>query len=188
MKREHAFTMIELMTVLALIAILAAMAAPSFNEIIKSNRLTSQVNDFIAAINLARSEAIKRNQNVILCRSADGTSCAASGGWEQGWMVFADANNNTNIDAGEELRIYPALAAGNTLRPNTPFTTRVTYLPRGYVPGVTGGTFVLCDDQTGDGDTNDNGDFLSGRAIIIGPTGRPRTSRATNSTFTDCIH
>jgi type IV fimbrial biogenesis protein FimT len=188
MRRERAFTLMELMIVVALIAILAAMAAPSFNEIIKNNRLTSQVNDFIASINLARSEAIKRNQNVIICRSANGTSCAASDGWEQGWVVYADANNNTDLDVGEELRIYPALAAGNTLRTKNNFINRVTYIPRGYVSGVTGGTFVLCDDQTGDGDTNDNEDFQSGRAIIIGPTGRPRTNKATNSTFANCIN
>lgn len=188
MKKERAFTLIELMTVIALIAIMTAIAAPSYNDIIKSNRLRSQANDFVASINLARSEAIKRNQNVILCRSADGTSCATTGGWEQGWVIFADANTNGTLDAGEELRIYPALAGGSTLRANNNFINRVTYVPRGYIIGATGGTFVLCDDRTRDGDTDDPEDFQSGRAIIIGPTGRPRTTKAANNlSFATCI-
>lgn len=184
MRKERAFSIIEVMTVVALIAIMAAMAAPSFTEIVRNNRLVSQANDFVTAINLARSEAIKRNQNVILCRSADGTTCAAAGGWEQGWVIFADSNGNTALDAGEELRIYPSLAGGNTLRPNINFTNRVTYLPRGYASAP--GSFILCADWTDDRDTNDPEDFRSGRAISIMRTGRPRMDRASNSTFADC--
>lgn len=183
MRRERAFTMIELMIVIALIATLTAMVAPSFNEIVKNNRLSSQANDFIASIHLARSEAIKRNQNVFLCRSADGTSCATSGGWEQGWVVFVDINNNTTLDAGEELRIYPALAGGNTLRPTNNFVNSVQFVPRGFVSNI--GTFILCDDQTADGDTNDPEDFRSGKAIII-TRSRPRITNAANSAETTC--
>lgn len=83
------FTLIELMVTVAVLGVLAALAAPSFNEAIQSNKLASYANNFIASATLARSEAIKRNAVVTLCRSANGTACTGSGGWQQGWIVLA---------------------------------------------------------------------------------------------------
>lgn len=93
--------MIELMVTIAIIAILAALAAPSFNSAILSNKLTAFANNFIASAHLARSEAIKRNAVVRICRSADGASCATSGTWQQGWIVFHDVNNNSVVNTDD---------------------------------------------------------------------------------------
>jgi type IV fimbrial biogenesis protein FimT len=184
MRETSGFSLVELMIIVVLISIVAGIAVPNLSPLIKNSRLSSQANGLIIAINLARSEAIKRNLEVFICRSADGTSCASNGGWEQGWVVYADLNSNSILDAGEELRVYPALAKGNTLRPTSNYEERVRYLARGYVSQE--GAFILCDDRSGDGDTNDAEDFASGRAIIISPTGRPRIDEADNSTFTSC--
>lgn len=97
------FTLIEMMVVVAIMGILAAIAAPSFDSIATNSRLTSYGNAFASSAQLARSEAIKRNQIVSLCRSANGTSCATSGGWQQGWIVLA---GSTVIQA------QPALSDG----------------------------------------------------------------------------
>lgn len=83
------FTLIEMLVVISIIAILAGMAAPSYNDVIFSNKLTSFGNNFMASAQLARSEAIKRNATVTLCRSSDGATCAASGGWQQGWIIMS---------------------------------------------------------------------------------------------------
>jgi len=94
------------MITVTVLAILAMVAMPSFNEAILSNKLTAFANNFVASAHLARSEAIKRNATVRLCRSADGTSCAASGGWQQGWVVFHDANSSGSVDTGETIIQY----------------------------------------------------------------------------------
>src|SRR3546814_19233482 len=76
------FTLIELMVTISVLAILMMLAVPSFTSIINSNRLTAQSNEVVAALQLARMEAIKQNRRAIVCRSATGTTCAnAPGAW-----------------------------------------------------------------------------------------------------------
>ena len=83
------FTLIEMLVTVSLIAILAALAAPSFDAIMLNNKLSSAATRLAASAVLARSEAIKRNLSVTVCVSVDSASCAASGTWEQGWIVLA---------------------------------------------------------------------------------------------------
>lgn len=89
--RMRGFTIVELAVTVAVLAILLAIAAPSFKEIMLGTKLTSQANSLVASAHLARGEAIKRNQPVRLCASSDGASCAGS--WEQGWIVITAAND-----------------------------------------------------------------------------------------------
>jgi type IV fimbrial biogenesis protein FimT len=103
------FTLIELLVTMTILAVLAMVAVPSFTEAILSNRLSSYANTFVGTTQLARSEAIKRNGNVVLCKSASGTACTTSGGWQQGWIVFADtgagANRGNGVLDSDETRI-----------------------------------------------------------------------------------
>lgn len=101
--KARGFTLIELMVTLTILAVLTVVAAPSFNDALLSNRLAGVSNSFIASAQLARSEAIKRNSTVRLCRSANGTSCATSGTWQQGWIAFHDVNNDGVVDSGEAI-------------------------------------------------------------------------------------
>ena len=96
MKNDAGFTLIELIVTVAIAAIVLAIAVPSFQETITSNRLTTFSNTFVASLNLARSEAIKQNRRVTLCSSTDGLSCA-TGGYQQGWIIFIDSNNNATV-------------------------------------------------------------------------------------------
>jgi type IV fimbrial biogenesis protein FimT len=91
--RVAGFTLIELMITLSVAGVLLAIAVPSFNQMIIANRLATQSNEIVAAVSLARSEAIKRNASVTLCRvqTNNGTACVAgSGNWEN-WIVRAGA-------------------------------------------------------------------------------------------------
>jgi type IV fimbrial biogenesis protein FimT len=78
MKLARGFTAVELMVTVAVIAIVAALAAPNFNSMIQSSRLTAGANDLVAALQTARMEAIRYNARVDVCPSADGASCAGS--------------------------------------------------------------------------------------------------------------
>lgn len=81
-------TLIELLVVVSVVGILTMLALPSFSSAFLSNRLASYSNSFTSSAQLARSEAIKRNTVVSICRSTTGTACASSGTFQQGWMVY----------------------------------------------------------------------------------------------------
>ena len=84
------FTLIELMMTLVVLAVLVALAVPSFRDASLSSRLAGYANDLVASAQLARSEAIKRNDEVTMCASSGGAACEEVG-WEEGWIVLADA-------------------------------------------------------------------------------------------------
>lgn len=97
--RGAGFTLIELMVAIAVLAITLALAVPSFGALINSNRLVGQSNELVASLQLARSEAIRRNARVALCASSDGKSCdGATGDWAY-WLVQV-------VSSSEVLRAY----------------------------------------------------------------------------------
>jgi len=128
-------TMTELMITVAVLAILMVVAVPSFKNASLGSRLSAAANDLLASVQLARSEAIKRNVAVTLCASADGATCAASGGWEQGWIVVAAA---TVIQYQQGLPDdYLVTQAGGT--------SPLNFQPIGI--GATAATFTVCRDD-----------------------------------------
>src|SRR3989304_10168811 len=83
------FSLVELIVALTIAGVLMAVAAPALQKFFSSNQLTSQVNDLMADINLARSEAIKRHVTTGVCvTAAGGASCVTSGNWANGWVCF----------------------------------------------------------------------------------------------------
>ncbi len=184
MHEQQGFTLFELIITLAIAAVVVGVAAPSFSTMIQDNRLSSQSLDFVAALNLARSEAIKRRVRVALCKSANGLDCVVDGEdssthWGQGWIVFVDNNNNQvrNIDEGNPansdiiLRVHGALAGDNRLTGNENVADFISYDARGFARLADGaiqmGSLSLCDSR------NDND---KAKAIRINATGRPMLS------------
>ena len=100
-KTQRGFTLIETLVVIAIVAILLGIAVPSYKYITNSYRMTGEVNGLLGDAQFARSEAIKEGNQVILCSSTNGTSCAGVTTWQLGWIVCVDLNNDGNCDAGD---------------------------------------------------------------------------------------
>ncbi len=98
-RAERGFTLVELMVTVVVLAVLIAIGMPAMNGLINSNRLTAQSNELVGAIQMARSEAIKRNAPVSMCGSLDGVNCAAAGDWAQ-WLVVLDSDSSV-LQAGQ---------------------------------------------------------------------------------------
>ena len=141
-KTSSGYTLMELIITLAIVSILAAVAVPNMQEFIKNERLTSQINTLISHLMLARSEAVKRNQPVILCTSSDGATCTG-GDAEDGWIVYVDVDSSGSLSGGDELiKVQQALEGDLDLKNlNT-----VIYDSRGFSP-TSNATFSLCDDR-----------------------------------------
>lgn len=82
------FTLIELMITVAVLAIVVAIAVPSFTEQIRNNRSVSIANDFLDTISFARAQAASRPARISICASNNGTTC--NNNWTDGYIVFVD--------------------------------------------------------------------------------------------------
>jgi len=100
---QTGFTLMELMISLIVLAILLAVAMPSFQQFTSNNRVTTTQNDLVAAINLARSEAVRRSTAVTICSSTDGLSCGASTDWPSGWIVFRNPGAAGTVAANSDI-------------------------------------------------------------------------------------
>lgn len=161
--KDRGFTLLELMVTVAIAAILATVVMPSFTGSILGNRLTTYNNELLAALNLARSEAIKRNLPVSVIRTG--------ANWENGWNVITDLNEDGAQNGTDILiRTYAALPASFTLRGTTPgFLNRITYQAIGSSGN---GSFVLCDNSDG----NNVPEANTSKMIIVSITGRAMTA------------
>jgi type IV fimbrial biogenesis protein FimT len=116
---QTGFTLVELMVAVSILAVLTTLALPDLRQFVVSNRLSSDVNGFVGLINYARSEAIVRNQDVIICpRSNGGITCASDASWgAYEIQVFVDVNGNGERNAGELLlKTVPATDTMETQR------------------------------------------------------------------------
>lgn len=138
------FTLIELVVTMAVAAILLTVAIPNMRTFIQNGRLNTQANDLIGDLNFARSEAIKRRSKVGICRSTDGVTFAGAGPLGDGRVVFVDANNNDDCNAGEPiLRFREPLASGNTLVAASP--NPIIFSANGRPITTAVGAFAVCD-------------------------------------------
>lgn len=112
------FTLLELLITMAMIAIVASLAAPSFDSSISRNNVQSMRDSLFNAMQYARSEALKRKMPVGVCASADQSTCANDTNWHLGWIVFVDQNGNGTQDGTvDEVSIQAHYGEGNLVTP-----------------------------------------------------------------------
>jgi type IV fimbrial biogenesis protein FimT len=159
------FTLLELMVTLAVAAILAVIALPSFRDLLRKNQVSSANNALLADLSYARSEAITRGNVVSICPSSDGSACTANGqAYESGWLVYSYTPGNgkatTAFDSSKagttgtnRLLRYTQARPGVSIQLNS--TSIISFGPQGQtLPATSTYTFWTCfraKDETGTG-------------------------------------
>jgi type IV fimbrial biogenesis protein FimT len=178
--RAAGFTLIELMVAVAIAAILLAVAMPNFSETLKASRTSSQIRELASGLSIARSEAVARGREVLMCPSSDQATC--SGTWSQGWIICSNPDESDDCDdAGDELlRVYQGVgnnrmkvfhytdavtsAADTTLRFTRNGTLKTPENPNAV-------TFVICDAGN---------DVKFARAALVSTFGRTKLAMVDN--------
>ncbi len=100
-RSDSGYTLVEMLVVVTIAAILGMVAIPALTEARQAMARKSATSALLVSLQWARFEALQRASRMVVCKSGDGVRCAQSGNWEQGWIVFQDANGNAAIDDGE---------------------------------------------------------------------------------------
>lgn len=177
------FTLVELLVGLAVAAILLGVAAPQFRQVVADSQLTSRYNEIPRVLRLARSEAISRAADVVICARASERRCGTS--WNAGWLVFVEdpAGTAGSLDAGETI-LQDLLfdGAGQTLSATAIIgmnskasTSSLSFGPRGRA-NWTVGTLVVCDGRGA----------KAAKALVVNGSGNFRQAY-TSSTATDTV-
>ncbi|MCC5869955.1 MAG: GspH/FimT family pseudopilin [Gammaproteobacteria bacterium] len=157
-------TLLELLTTVAVLAILTGLGAPALHAMVLDAQRTAGVNAFVGAVQLARSEAVKRHSPVTLCKTIDYRQCAGPGtDWTTGWLVFVPGNplQPTRLDDPERILLAHQNSFNGRIEAN-----REAFVIRSGGVRSTNGTVIFCDDRVA----------AHARAVIISTTGRPRSS------------
>lgn len=165
---NRGFTLIELLVTMSIAAILLSVAVPNYQTFVLNSRMSAQSNDFLSALQLARSEAVKRGTLVSVCKSANNATCITSGTWAQGWIVFVDGSTAGTLDGTDVLiRAFPALTGNSTLAGSANVANFVSYQANGATSLAAGsnGTVSLCPPSPA---------AVAGRDIQITASGRAR--------------
>ncbi len=151
--KQMGFTLLELLVVVAIIAIVLSIAAPSVSNLLSNSRLNSETTKVVEALNVARSKAVSSHWNTVV---------APLGGsnWNNGFQVFVDKDNDQILDDGELIQSFNNVS--DKIKVNSTFANRVTYIPDGR---AVAGSFYICSDP-------DEADY---RRVVVAQTGRIRT-------------
>jgi len=161
-------TLIEIVVSVAVVATVSLVTISALRPVLAENRIVVRVNMLSGLLQMARSEAIRRNADVVICHSRDGQYCSRQGDWSENWLVFVDTNRNRWRDANEHIVAFQQAPGNGTRAGYRAFGSRhyLTYRPDGRTR--TNGTFTVCHPKF---------PTLS-RAVIVTKSGRPRISQA----------
>ncbi len=172
-RRCAGFTLLEALVVMAVLGILLTLAVPAVSALRQQHQMQAQAEGLLDSLLLARSEALRRQQRVTVCVRGTDAVCDLTGGWQQGWLVFEDLNNNALHDPGEGLiEVHPALPSTLRLVGKTTVNGYMSYSPEGRSVTRNGaflaGTLSLCHVQ-----------LAQGWQLVINALGKPRLQKYT---------
>lgn len=158
--RDQGFTLVELLITLTVLAIVLAVAIPTFTSTLESVRQRTLVNQLLADLNFARSRAITTRRPVSLC--AGSAECDRQTIWSGQILIFDDLDANGTIDETDvTLRTTAVTASHNWKWRNFRQQRHMTFKPDGTTHSLNG-TFILCRQET------------PLKKIVINITGRAR--------------
>jgi len=176
-QHSHAgFILIEAIIIISIVCILLTTGIPSFKTTIQNNRMAASRNSITTHLNLARSEAVKRNIGIILCPSQDGLSCWDSMIWDEGFILLVDSNNSRQYEPGEQILRYNSRSNASIRISTSTGRRKVVYNQYGFASGYNL-TFTFCDLN----------DLTEPKAVIVSNSGRARlSSTASNGGPLNC--
>lgn len=149
--RQRGVTLFELLVVMMIVAILAAIGIPTYRYITTSSRMSGEMNALLGDLQYARSEAVREGEPVTVCVAGSTTSpysCAGTGAtsWQDGWIVFSDLSDNQTIGGNDAvLRVQPAFTGGDVFQSNQGVSS-ITFNREGFAyTGVSKVTITLTD-------------------------------------------
>ncbi|HKE38412.1 MAG TPA: GspH/FimT family pseudopilin [Casimicrobiaceae bacterium] len=143
------FSLIELLTALAIFGVLLTFGPPAYSGWMASQRLANEARHLAETLQLARSEAIKHGYRVNVCKTRDRVQCTDHGDWSSGWLVYVDENHNGQVE-DDEIVLHKEGAApdGISIQGNRPIADYVSFTSLGHARlldgGLQMGTFVVC--------------------------------------------
>lgn len=137
MKRKNGFTLIELIVVMAVIAILTMYAVPSFKVSMVNNRLIGETTNLTSMLNLARTESLRRNDYVSICPSSNGTSCSGTD-YSIGAVIFTDSANTGLTTGTQVIRVFNKFPSQQDKGKGI---TKITFSPVG---AINFGNILVC--------------------------------------------
>jgi type IV fimbrial biogenesis protein FimT len=175
-KRQHGFTLIELMFTIVVLAVLLGIGVPNFRDFIRNGRLTSAANGLLGDLNFARTEAIKQRSRVVVCAvdaSAPDT-CLTTGSVFSAWTIFTDADGNSAIDtpATDVLRRHPRVGDGVVGTPSG--ALNLVYGASGFVLPGSATQVIFCDARK---HLPTTGNIPAARAVVVSAVGRAGVTR-----------
>lgn len=134
-RRFDGFTLVELLTTIALLAILTGLALPSFGGLLAKWHRDSATRALISHLQLARMSAIKGSTKVVMCISRSGSQCdpPSQHDWSSGWLIFRDSNLNNDLDPDEELVATSGPTPGILGLASSNKVRRFVFLPNGLM-------------------------------------------------------
>ncbi|MEO9089061.1 MAG: GspH/FimT family pseudopilin [Rhodanobacter sp.] len=177
-RRSKGFTLVELMVTIAVVAILLAIALPSFRTAIQRNRVAAASNDLLASISYARTTAIYRHQLVSMCPSSTGSSCTSAGqAYEPGWIVYtypAGAASANKAYAATSATLLRAIDSHAGVSINATETGIITFGLQGELRPATALVFLTCS-RTGNSGTGDSTVTVPGVHMDVNGSGSVMT-------------